>query len=87
MGAASVSGWAGRRMPRNFPVYRPLTVQIEDLRLEGPAGPIILSVFVKFFSVGAISVKVRTPVDFRPLWTWSFSGTCGSMTTPRWTIA
>ena len=45
--------------PRDFPVYRPLTVQIEDLRLEGPAGPMVLSVFVKFFAVGAISVKIR----------------------------
>jgi hypothetical protein len=53
--------------PRDFPVYRPLTVQIEDLQLEGPAGPIKLSVFIKFFAVGAISVKVRTPVACRRL--------------------
>jgi hypothetical protein len=53
--------------PRDFPVYRPLTVQIEDLRLEGPSGPIELSVFVKFFAVGALSVKVRTPVNCRRL--------------------
>jgi hypothetical protein len=53
--------------PRDFPVYRPLTVQIEDLRLEGPAGPMVLSVFVKFFAVGAISVKIRVPVDCRRL--------------------
>jgi len=49
--------------PRHFPVYRPLTIQIEDMRIEGPAGPIALSIYIKFFSVGAVSVKVRTPVS------------------------
>ena len=48
--------------PRNFPVYRPLTIQGEELELEGPQGPLALSISLKLFSVGAISVSVRTPV-------------------------
>ena len=49
--------------PRSFPVYRPLTIQIEDMQMEGPEGPVTLSTFVKLFSVGVISVKVRIPVS------------------------
>ncbi len=49
--------------PRSFPAYRPLTIQIEDMQMEGPEGPVTLSTFVKLFSVGVISVKVRIPVS------------------------
>ncbi len=51
--------------PRNFPVYHPLTIQIEDMQIEGPDGPVTLSTYIKLFSVGAISVKVRIPVSCR----------------------
>lgn len=47
--------------PRSFPVYRPLTIQMEDIRLEGPQGPVTLTASIKLFSVGAMSVKVRMP--------------------------
>ena len=49
--------------PRSFPVYRPLTIQIEDMQIEGPEGPVTLSTYIKLFSVGVISVKVRIPVS------------------------
>ena len=49
--------------PRSFPVYRPLTIQIEDMQIEGPEGPVTLSTHIKLFSVGVISVKVRIPVS------------------------
>ncbi len=51
--------------PRSFPAYRPLTIQIEDVQIEGPEGPVALSTSVKLFSVGVISVKVRIPVSCR----------------------
>ncbi len=48
--------------PRNFPFYRSLILQTEDMRLDGPRGPLTLSTTIKLFSVGAISVNVRVPV-------------------------
>jgi hypothetical protein len=48
--------------PRDFPVYRALSVQMEPMQVECAAGPLTLSVSVKVFAVGAISLKVRTPV-------------------------
>ena len=51
--------------PRSFPAYRPLTIQIEDVQIEGPEGPVALSTSVKLFSVGVISVKARIPVSCR----------------------
>jgi len=48
--------------PRDFPLYRSLVLQTEDVRLEGPHGPVTLSTTIKLFSVGAISVTVRVPV-------------------------
>ena len=49
--------------PRDFPVYRPLLIQLEQIRLEGPWGPLELTTIIKIFSVGAISVKVCVPVN------------------------
>ena len=49
--------------PRSFPVYRPLSLRINDFSAEGPAGPVTLQASVKLFSVGALSVKIRVPVD------------------------
>jgi len=49
--------------PRNFPVYRPLAIQIPELEIEGPTGPLKLYASVKLFSLGALSVKVRVPVS------------------------
>jgi hypothetical protein len=49
--------------PRSFAVYQPLTIQIEDMQLEGPVGPLTLRTSMKLFSVGAISVQVRVPVS------------------------
>ena len=48
--------------PRNFPVYRPLSIQGEEMQVEGPQGPMTLSSSIKLFAVGALSVSVRTPV-------------------------
>lgn len=53
--------------PRSFPVYRPLTIQIEDMEIVGPEGPVTLSTHIKLFSVGVISVKVRIPVSCQRL--------------------
>ncbi len=49
--------------PRDFPLYRSLVLQTEDVRLEGPHGRVTLSTTIKLFSVGAISVNVRVPVS------------------------
>ncbi len=49
--------------PRNFPSYRPLILQMDDVRIEGPLGPMTLSTSIKLFSVGALSVNVRVPVS------------------------
>lgn len=53
--------------PRHFPIYRPLSIQVEDIRGEGPAGPIQLSASVKLFAIGAISIKLRMPVEITGL--------------------
>lgn len=49
--------------PREFPVYRPLSIQMNDMTAEGPAGACRLHASVKVFSVGAISVTLRLPVE------------------------
>ncbi len=46
--------------PRDFPAYRPLTVPLGDLVLPGRHGPMRFSALVKVFTVGAISLSVRT---------------------------
>jgi hypothetical protein len=51
--------------PRNFPFYRSLILQTEDMQLDGPCGPLTLSTTIKLFSVGAISVNVRMPVAWQ----------------------
>jgi hypothetical protein len=51
--------------PRNFPFYRSLILQTEDMHLDGPRGPVTLSTTIKLFSVGAISVNVRMPVSWQ----------------------
>jgi len=48
--------------PQSFPVYRPLTIQMNQVNVEGPHGPLVLSPSVKLFDIGALSVKVRVPV-------------------------
>ena len=48
--------------PRDFPVFRPLAVQLNAMDVEGPNGALRLVPSVKLFSVGAMSVKVRVPV-------------------------
>jgi hypothetical protein len=53
----------GKDAPRNIMLYRPLTIHTEDIQLEGPAGPVRLSVSIRVFSVGAMSVSVRMPVS------------------------
>lgn len=50
-----------RDAPRDFPVYRPLSIQMEEERLETANGPVTFTTAVKLFSLGAISVKVRVP--------------------------
>lgn len=49
--------------PRAFPVYRPLSIQINDASGDGPAGPLTYHPSVKLLSVGALSVKIRIPVQ------------------------
>ena len=49
--------------PRNFPSYRPLILQMDDVQIDGPLGPMTLSTSIKLFSVGAVSVNVRVPVS------------------------
>lgn len=49
--------------PRDFPVFRPLAVQLNPLDVQGPGGRIRLLPSVKLFSVGAMSVKIRVPVQ------------------------
>ena len=48
--------------PRFFPVYHPISIQMEAASVAGPAGPLSLFASVKLFSVGAMSVKFRVPV-------------------------
>ncbi len=48
--------------PRDFPVFRPLAIQLNPLSVEGPAGSIRLFPSVKLFAVGAFSLKIRIPV-------------------------
>ena len=48
--------------PRNFPVHRPLSLQIETATAAGPRGPLQIFSSVKLFAIGAMSVKVRVPV-------------------------
>ena len=48
--------------PRDFPVYHPLMIEMEETRLETAAGPVTLRTSVKLFELGAVSVKVRMPV-------------------------
>ena len=49
--------------PRSFPSYRPLILQMDDVQIEGPFGPMTLSTSIKLFSVGAVSVNVRAPIS------------------------
>lgn len=49
--------------PRNFPSYRPLLLQLDDVQIDGPLGPMTLSTSIKLFSVGAISVNVGAMVS------------------------
>ncbi|HBC86982.1 MAG TPA: hypothetical protein DCZ94_08520 [Lentisphaeria bacterium] len=48
--------------PRHFPVFQPLSIQVEGVRGEGPSGPVELSASVKLFAIGAMSLKLRLPV-------------------------
>lgn len=48
--------------PRDFPVYRPLSIQMEEEQLSTANGPVTFTTSVKLFSLGAISVKVRVPI-------------------------
>ncbi len=48
--------------PRDFPVYHPLAIEMEETRLETANGPVTLRTSVKLFAIGAVSVKVRVPV-------------------------
>ncbi|MFA6568829.1 MAG: hypothetical protein WCS96_11505 [Victivallales bacterium] len=49
--------------PRHFPVYRPLSIQVDCASIEGPSGPVRLSASVKIFAIGAMSLKIRVPVN------------------------
>jgi hypothetical protein len=49
--------------PRSFPSYRPLILQMDDVQIDGPFGPMTLSTSIKLFSVGAVSVNVRAPIS------------------------
>lgn len=49
--------------PRDFPVYHPLLIEMEEVRLDTAGGPVTLKISVKLFALGAVSVKVRVPVD------------------------
>jgi hypothetical protein len=49
--------------PRDFPVYRPLSIQINETPTEGAAGSLMMKASVKLFSVGALSVKIRILAD------------------------
>lgn len=51
-----------RDAPREFPVYRPLSIQMEETRLATASGPVTFTTSIKLFALGAISVKVRMPV-------------------------
>lgn len=53
--------------PHSFPIYRPLTIQMKQMTVEGPRGPLVLSPSVKLFDIGALSVKVRVPVHVSTL--------------------
>ncbi len=49
--------------PMGFPVYRPLSVQMQEITEETDGEVIRLLPSVKIFSVGALSVKIRIPVN------------------------
>jgi hypothetical protein len=53
--------------PRDFPVFRPVSVQINAMTAEGPHGALRLLPSIKIFTVGAISIKVRVPVTVERL--------------------
>jgi hypothetical protein len=53
--------------PRHFPVYRPLSIQVDPVSIKGPLGPMQLSASVKIFAIGAISLKLRIPVKIEKL--------------------
>ena len=53
--------------PPHFPVYRPLSIQVDDVSIKGPLGPMKLSASVKIFAIGAISLKLRVPVKIEKL--------------------
>lgn len=53
--------------PRHFPVYRPLSIQIDDASIESPCGLMQLSASVKIFAIGAMSLKIRVPVDIEEI--------------------
>ncbi len=50
--------------PPHFPIHRPLAIQIEDVSIDGPLGPMKFSASVKIFAIGAMSLKLRIPVTF-----------------------
>lgn len=49
--------------PRDFPVFRPLSIQLNALSVDGPGGTIRLFPSVKLFAMGALSLKIRIPVS------------------------
>lgn len=53
--------------PRDFPVFQPLGVQLNPVEVDGPQGRIRLVPSIKLFAVGAMSVKVRVPVQVQSL--------------------
>ncbi|MFZ2654221.1 MAG: hypothetical protein WAX69_04850 [Victivallales bacterium] len=53
--------------PRHFPVYRPLSIQVEGVNIKGPSGQMQLAASVKIFAIGAMSLKLRVPVSIEKI--------------------
>jgi len=53
--------------PRHFPVYRPLSLQVQGVNIKGPSDPMQLSASVKIFAIGAMSLKLRVPVSIEKI--------------------
>jgi hypothetical protein len=56
-----------KRAPSGLFFTRPLTVELDLLQRQTAAGPITVRIAVRLFSVGAISIMVRTSVEFGAL--------------------
>jgi hypothetical protein len=53
----------GRTVPRDLPVYRPLTIGLNPAEWDSSVGPITLKSFVKIFDFGVVSISYEVAFE------------------------